>query len=194
MFIKSRIREYDIEECNISILRKHKIISDSEFLVLQKSKERRLIFVGNLIKEDPNIYKIISAETDKAIKAFIELNNINLASISEICFDALWIMGGKLITTRKINGLNIRCKREYTSLLEIGKMKFYYNSLTGELETRYVGKGIKDDKPLLLIIKSVMGLLESGDSISAYKIIHNYNSSQKAYNQFIHDMLNELNI
>lgn len=198
MFLKIPIREYDIRKCNISALYSVGIINKDTYEKLSNTtKDNRLYTIGMMSKDNPDIFPTIDRVIDETHKEFIKDNNITDDMIYERNHDAIWILGGKsIVHTTYSNGIiQVVCKQRYTSILEVDKMRFYYNTVTGKLHKRYVPEDFfKDDDMFWDMLANVMGYLECGDDISVYKYIHEYNNSMDTYNEFIHKLLDELDI
>jgi len=105
-----------------------------------------------------------------ALEKFKKLNNIEEKNIIEIAFDAIWI-------DKEVNNLqvteNIRftCKRKASSILEIGKVKFYFDSTNNTFFQRGLGK---KESPWFEIIKEYMNLSEIGYTENLNKFIFEF--------------------
>ena len=63
------------------------------------------------------------------------------------------------------------CKRKASSILEIGKVKFYFNSMDNTFFQRGLGK---KESPWFEIIKEYMRLSELGDNKSLTEFINDF--------------------
>ena len=171
MFIKRNIYEYDIYKANISCLLEMGEINQEQYNMLKDiPKVERSKFVNafeRLEKETATDYRkfvIIALEKVK------KLNNIEEKNIIEIAFDAIWI-------DKEVNNLqvteNIRftCKRKASSILEIGKVKFYFDSTNNTFFQRGLGK---KESPWFEIIKEYMNLSEIGYTENLNKFIFEF--------------------
>lgn len=144
-FIVGNIREYDIAQCNINIMyKKLQCITKEKYDELANgSKQSRVVTVGLMIKTDPALYTNLKAAVDGVMNLFIESNKIDETCILERCHDAIWINNiyPSILT---IDGIELKDKRQATALLEIDRFKFYFNSITGEFFTRFVGDNFSE--------------------------------------------------
>ena len=140
MFIKRSIYEYDIYKANISCLLEMGEINQEQYNMLKDiPKDERAKFVAAFEKLEADTSKGYHIFVEKSLEKFKKLNNIEKENIIEIAFDAIWI-------DKEVNNLeiteNIRftCKRKASSILEIRKVKFYFNSMDNTFFQRGLGK------------------------------------------------------
>ena len=170
MFIKRSIYEYDIYKANISCLLEMGEINQEQYDMLKDiPKDERAKFVAAFEKLEADTSKGYHIFVEKSLEKFKKLNNIKEENIIEIAFDAIWI-------DKEVNNLevteNIRftCKRKASSMLEIGKVKFYFNSNDNTFFQRGLGK---KESPWFEIIKEYMRLSEIKDIENLNKFITN---------------------
>ena len=171
MFIKRNIYEYNIYKANISCLLEMGEINQEQYNMLKDiPKVERSKFVNafeRLEKETATDYRKFVVI---ALEKFKKLNNIEEKNIIEIAFDAIWI-------DKEVNNLqvteNIRftCKRKASSILEIGKVKFYFDSTNNTFFQRGLGK---KESPWFEIIKEYMRLSELRDNESLTQFINDF--------------------
>ena len=171
MFIKRNIYEYDIYKANISCLLEMGEINQEQYNMLKDiPKDERAKFVAAFEKLEADTSKGYHIFVEKSLEKFKKLNNIKEENIIEIAFDAIWI-------DKKVNNLevteNIRftCKRKASSILEIGKVKFYFNSTDNTFFQRGLGK---KESPWFDIIKEYMKLSEMEDTVNLKKFINDF--------------------
>lgn len=171
MFIKRSIYEYDIHKANISCLLEMGEISKEQYEMLKDiPKDERSKFVAAFEKLEKDTAKDYRKFVNIALEKFKNLNDISEKNILEIAFDAIWI-------DKEVNNLevteNIRftCKRKASSILEIGKVKFYFNSMDNTFFQRGLGK---KESTWFEIIKEYMRLSEIGDTEHLNKFISNF--------------------
>ncbi len=171
MFIKRSIYEYDIHKANISCLLEMGEISKEQYEMLKDiPKDERSKFVAAFEKLEKDTAKDYRKFVNIALEKFKNLNDISEKNILEIAFDAIWI-------DKEVNNLeiteNIRftCKRKASSILEIGKVKFYFNSTDNTFFQRGLGK---KESPWFEIIKEYMNLSEIGDTENSNRFITNF--------------------
>ena len=189
MFIKRNIYEYDIYKANISCLLEMGEISKEQYNMLKDiPKDERAKFVAAFEKLEDNTSKGYHLFVEKSLEKFKKLNNIKKENIVEIAFDAIWI-------DKEVNNLevteNIRftCKRKASSILEIGKVKFYYNSNNNTFFQRGLGK---KESPWFEIIKEYMRLLEKEDAENLNKFIFDFKekyTNKKLDKEFYHRLI-----
>ena len=171
MFIKGNIYEYDIYKANISCLLEMDEINQEQYNMLKDiPKDERAKFVAAFEKLEANTSKGYHIFVEKSLEKFKKLNNIEEENIIEIAFDAIWI--DKEVYNLEITK-NIRfiCKRKASSVLEIVKVKFYFNSTDNTFFQRGLGK---KESPWFKIIKEYMRLSEIGDVEKLNKFIFDF--------------------
>ena len=189
MFIKRNIYEYDIYKANISCLLEMGEINQEQYNMLKDiPKDERAKFVAAFEKLEANTSKGYHLFVEKSLENFKKLNNIEEKNIIEITFDAIWI-------DKEVNNLeiteNIRftCKRKASSILEIGKVKFYFNSMDNTFFQRGLGK---KESPWFEIIKEYMRLLEKEDAENLNKFIFDFKekyTNKKLDKEFYHRLI-----
>lgn len=168
MFIKRNIYEYDIYKANISCLLEMREINQEQYNMLRNiPKVERSKFVNAFERLESDTSRSYHRFVEKALKKFKKLNDIKEENIIEIAFDAIWI-------DKQVNNLqvteNIRftCKRKASSILEIKKVKFYFNSADNSFFQRGLGK---KESLWFEIIKEYMRLFELEDMKNLNKFI-----------------------
>lgn len=176
MFQKYECYEYDIRSCNISILRELNIIDDKKYSELYEigltDKHKRLVEIGLLIRDNPelDIQERLTRGIEDAVRRFKTLNNLNEKDIAEVNKDAVWVY--KQVSETQISEhVLFVCKRSCTSVFKFKKVKFYYNSNTGELFQR--GLGTKEFK-IYKVIAKAMHFAEFGYKEKLYHHLHKY--------------------
>ena len=171
MFIKRNIYEYDIYKANISCLLEMGEINQEQYNMLKDiPKGERAKYVAAFEKLEADTSKGYHIFVEKSLEKFKKINNIEEKNIIEIVFDAIWI-------DKEVNNLqvteNIRftCKRKASSILEIGKVKFYFDSTNNTFFQRGLGK---KESPWFEIIKEYMRLSEIRDTKNLNKFISNF--------------------
>ena len=171
MFIKRNIYEYDIYKANISCLLEMGEISKEQYNMLKDiPKIERSKFVNafeRLEKDTATDYRKFIVI---ALEKFKKLNDIKEENIIEIAFDAIWI-DKEVYNLQVTENIKFTCKRKASSILEIGKVKFYYNSNNNTFFQRGLGK---KESPWFEIIKEYMRLSEIKDIENLNKFITNF--------------------
>ncbi len=115
-FISTFIREYDMRQSNISVLRYKGIINDEEFDYYSNlPKLERQIKIGLLQKEDPNLARIITDTMKELRNQFIIENNLNVSNVISIKNDAFFLLPPFPNKTIISNNIEFRAKNTYTS-------------------------------------------------------------------------------
>lgn len=188
-YVVGNIREYDIAQCNINIMRKLGIISPEKFTELSTGpKQNRVVVVGKMIRDNPQLYKDLTAEVNKTMDLFISENKIDETCILERAYDAIWI-NNIFPKSLIIDGIELKDKRQATALLEIDKFRFYYNSVTGEFYTRFVG--VNFSEKLLNDIKKYIILKGANDYKKLYVEYHKDRIDNQSDSKYI-SISNEL--
>lgn len=142
------IYEYDLSKANISSLRQQNIIDDELYQKLYSADRMyRQVYVGNMIRDDKEIGKLIKKGIIEAKKQFFDINNIEDWEILSIKNDAIFVIG------RQMNGsisqfYNFRLANTYTIFMQLVDLELYYYDRfgpDGQLDINIDIKGINDD-------------------------------------------------
>ena len=171
MFIKRNIYEYDIYKANISCLLEMGEINQEQYNMLKDiPKDERAKFVAAFEKLEANTSKGYHLFVEKSLEKFKKLNNIKKENIIEIAFDAIWI-DKEVYNLQVTENIRFTCKRKASSILEIGTVKFYFNSTDNTFFQRGLGK---KESLWFEIIKEYMRLLEMEDTENLNKFIFDF--------------------
>ena len=171
MFIKRNIYEYDIYKANISCLLEMGEISQKQYNMLSDiPKIERSKFVNAFERLEKDTATDYRKFVVIALEKFKKLNDIKKENIIEIAFDAIWI-DKEVYNLQVTENIKFTCKRKASSILEIGKVKFYYNSNNNTFFQRGLGK---KESPWFEIIKEYMRLSEIKDIENLNKFITNF--------------------
>ena len=189
MFIKRSIYEYDIYKANISCLLEMGEINQEQYNMLKDiPKDERAKFVAAFEKLEDDTSKGYHLFVEKSLEKFKKLNNIKKENIIEIAFDAIWI-DKEVYNLQVTENIKFTCKRKASSILEIGKVKFYYNSNNNTFFQRGLGK---KESPWFEIIKEYMRLLEKEDAENLNKFIFDFKekyTNKKLDKEFYHRLI-----
>ncbi len=189
MFIKRNIYEYDIYKANISCLLEMGEINQEQYNMLKDiPKDERAKFVAAFEKLEDDTSKGYHLFVEKSLEKFKKLNNIKKENIIEIAFDAIWI-DKEVYNLQVTENIKFTCKRKASSILEIGKVKFYYNSNNNTFFQRGLGK---KESPWFEIIKEYMRLLEKEDAENLNKFIFDFKekyTNKKLDKEFYHRLI-----
>ena len=171
MFIKRNIYEYDIYKANISCLLEMGEINQEQYNMLKDiPKGERAKYVAAFEKLEADTSKGYHIFVEKSLEKFKKINNIEEKNIIEIVFDAIWI-DKEVDNLQVTENIRFTCKRKASSILEIGKVKFYFDSTNNTFFQRGLGK---KESPWFEIIKEYMRLSEIRDTKNLNKFISNF--------------------
>lgn len=125
--VSSYIREYDIQKANISILYKYGAISENDYIkYYNMDKLKRQISIGYLLKNNPEISKVLKEGFIESRKLFFENNNIQESDILSIKKDAIYLIN-KIPSITEFGMVKFINKNTYTSFYRINKnIELYY--------------------------------------------------------------------
>ena len=172
MFIKRSIYEYDIHKANISCLLEMGEISKEQYEMLKDiPKDERSKFVAAFEKLEKDTAKDYRKFVNIALEKFKNLNDISEKNILEIAFDAIWI-DKEVDNLQVTENIRFTCKRKASSILEIRKIKFYFNSV----DNTFFQRGLGQKESLWFdVIEEYMRLSELEDNKSLTQFINDFN-------------------
>lgn len=171
MFYKQNLFEYDIRKCNINVCVTFNLISEELYNKLNNmEKQKREVEFGLFLKENKDIYPKFKQAVSRCVERFKKINDLSDKDINEVANDAVWTYR-RVLKTSLNERIEFVCKRECTSMFQYRKIKFYYNSNTGELFQR--GLGNKEFK-FFDFISEALQKAESGNPKTIYKFLHNF--------------------
>ncbi|MDC7955118.1 hypothetical protein PKF05_04615, partial [Fusobacterium simiae] len=171
MFTKRNIYEYDIYKANISCLLEMGEINQEQYDMLKDiPKVERSKFVNAFERLEKDTATDYRKFVEKALEKFKKLNDIKEENIIEIAFDAIWL-DKEVDNLQVTENIKFTCKRKATSILEIKKVKFYFNSNDNTFFQRGLGK---KESPWFDIIKEYMKLSEIGDIKNLTEFINKF--------------------
>lgn len=136
----TNIREYDMKAGGFSILKRAGCLSEKEINFLSScSKLERNIYLGNKVKNNPELNEIQMNGFIEARQLFLEANNISDESILSIKKDALFIIKDVAKVT-EIDGFTFNMANMYNSYYYINEMEFYYSTKTNSVDIKGLGK------------------------------------------------------
>ena len=182
--VQNRIYEYDIRSANVSMLREYGHIQSKILDNLEKmSKEEREITVGNMIRQNKDIYKIISTGIRKSREKLFRENLIQSSEVLSIKNDAVFIIGRKLKFT-KFGSIEFRIKNQYVMFQQFDKLEFYYDR-----RHRYVDiKGVADS--IVEHPDHQNGMMKFFTDVFQYASADQIQELREFLIQFVHDYKN----
>lgn len=142
--LSSNIFEYDIESANACAL---KVLMGDQiyFDLIKKTKEERVITVGNMMKENPKLYNQVENILINWRNKFIEINKIRKENIIETTRDSVLVKNTIPNHTNlpSFEFVNFRTKgEEYSSYIYLTpQLRLLYDNLRKKIKI----KGIKDE-------------------------------------------------
>ena len=171
MFRKLEAYEYDIRKCNISVLRTLNIIDDDTYKRLYDApRMERQVFVGKMMRDRDGLSQEYRDFVKRCVLRFKNINNIDNKDIIEVVHDAVWI-SSELLNTKLSKYIEFVCKRKSTCTWNIGKIVFYYDSLSGNFFQRGLGD---TDSIWFEVIKKAMRMAEFSLQVEVYKYLHSF--------------------
>lgn len=174
MILVESLIEFDIAQCNINVMYEKGLISERKYDELKElPKYERVVSIGLLMQKETFIRDNLKIFIKEYVSAFLKENNIDPVNVIEIASDAVWLSSVYPHKTKFGERINFVAKRKATCMMQIDKYCFYYNSLTGELFTRYLGSDSNEElTPFLTVIKEILDMYESRAEEKLYRYIH----------------------
>ena len=179
------IIEYDLSKANINALFTREMIDPNLYTFLYTAdKKYREIIIGNMIKENPNIYKEIQAGIIDAKKQFVEANNIEDHEILSIRNDAFYLLTDRPME-QKFGFYNFAKKSVFTFYFKFFQDNdfFYRYDLHAGTDIVEV-KGISDENLALhqdYFLKFIVDTLYSIERSNIEDVLNDCNAFYTAY-------------
>lgn len=166
-----KIQEYDINSANISVFMDAGVISQKEYNYYNTlPKLNRNIQIGLRMRDDRSLIKVRDEQLKKYTNLFVKENGIGEELVIEVASDAVWFYDHfKPIQNKFGDWVVFKKDRSATILLAVGRVKFYWNSLTGERFTR----GFRGETDFQNRVYGILAAIEGGANKSIlYNTIH----------------------
>lgn len=185
-YFSGYIVEYDMRKANISALLTRGIINQSTYnYLLNVDKQYREVYIGNMIKQDKNIYKEIQAGIIDAKKQFMEANKIEDNDILEIRNDAIYLLTDRPIIQQFGDNYFFAKKSSFTFYFRFYYNKdFFYKFDSLNQKDIIEVKGISDEKLVLhqeYFLKFIADTLYSLERSSTEEVLNSCNEFYNAY-------------
>lgn len=142
--VQNRIVEWDLRAANISALRASGMISSAILDRLSDvDKKTREVRVGQMIRADKSIGKLIKKGIYQAREMLFRSNLIQSQEVVSIKNDAVYLAGRKLKHT-KFGFYEFVPKNSYTFFLQFDKLEFYYDGRENRLDIKGLNQAEKD--------------------------------------------------
>ena len=178
-YIRGRITEYDIKACNINMLLYYDQISIDTYNFLNNiPKYDREVYIGNMIKENPDIYKVIANGIKEFKTKLAEANNISDNEIIRIANDAVFINRSIDLQITQFDNILFANKGTYSSALKIldkHTIVFVGNDNYGNNIVEVKGLGdnaILHQNYMLSIIVSIINTMEKSSVKDALALLN----------------------
>ena len=161
-FVSGYIVEYDIKQANINMLYKYNIIDNDKYNYLSSiPKMNREIIIGNMIKDDKDVYKAIQDGIKESKLKLFETNNIQEYEVIRIANDAVYVnrIGGLKCTN--FGNIEFVSKTISTCFLKLINILFFINF--GEeitVDIKGLGTDYSIHEPLISIIVNIIMQLQ----------------------------------
>ena len=138
------IREYDIKDAGMTIIRHCNILGEKQIAFLQAmNKKEKNIYIGKLMKEHPE-FEIAPKMFDEYVRIrqnLFELNGIEEEDVLSIKKDAIFLINKRL----KIPNIDIYEfveKSKFSSYINLMEKEFYYSAWTNKLTVKKFDKSV----------------------------------------------------
>lgn len=185
-YFSGYIVEYDLRKANISALLTRGIINQNTYnYLLNADKQYREVYIGNMIKQDKNIYKEIQAGIIDAKRQFIAINDIKDEEILEIRNDAIYLLTDRPIQ-QQVSDYYFFAKKSFFTFY----FKFYFNKdffyrFDSNSEKDIIEiKGINDEKLALhqdYFLKFIADTIYGIERSSTEEVLNRCNEFYTAY-------------
>jgi len=174
------IYELDISKANINILYSKGCI-DKEIYDYLYNAERmvRQVFIGKLLKNNPEIIKQLKDGIIEAKKALFEANNIQDYEVLSIKNDAVFLIN-RIPKVRDFGLIHFAAKNKYTGYYKVRNLEFYYyyNSITKEEYLHIKGLGDKNypahEKYLIQFFKDLFYTIQCNGVEIALRLLKDF--------------------
>lgn len=167
--INSTICEYDIKGAHLVAI--HILFGDELYNKLAvMDKLSRNIYIGNMVKKDPDLSIKLQKLLFKFKQKFIEENNIFINNIIETTKDSL-VLVQKIPTTTtvKVNGVDVEFRNKdgiYSSFYKLGSKSILFDSMTGNLRIKGINmQTVQESEFVNLYLKELLTTLETSISL-----------------------------
>lgn len=138
------IREYDMVNAGINILRQNNVFSQEEYDQLNSmDKLEKNILVGKFLKNNSDISDALMNEFINIRKELFERNNINDEDILSIKKDAVFVINKKMNDLELSEFYQFQEKNKYIGYMNIDKKEFYYDMNKRLLDIKGFPKDVK---------------------------------------------------
>jgi hypothetical protein len=139
------IREYDMVNAGINILRYNNIFTQEEYDQLNSmEKLEKNVVVGKFLKNNPDISDALMNEFINVRKELFERNDINDDDVLSIKKDAIFVINKKMTNLQLNEFYQFQEKNKYIGYMNIDNKEFYYDMVKRRLDIKGFSKHIKE--------------------------------------------------
>jgi hypothetical protein len=139
------IREYDMVNAGINILRHNNIFSQEEYDQLNSmDKLEKNILVGKFLKNNPDISDALMNEFINIRKELFDRNGITDDDVLSIKKDAIFVINKKIHDLELNEFYQFQEKNKYIGYMNIDNKEFYYDMTKRRLDIKGFSKHIKE--------------------------------------------------
>ena len=166
-YFRGSIYEYDIVMAGFSMLRKANKLTEEELLTLpNEKKENRNIYIGNLMKENPELIDVVDKGLLKTLNKFLQLNDIQKNQIISVKRDSIFSTKKASVIQLK-GGIDFRLANKFSGFFNFpqGIEMYYTNNINGVVNNITI-KGLSDNKKekhqfgIINLIKELLEIIE----------------------------------
>ena len=140
--VSGRIVEYDIQAANANILLSKGYINEREYnRIISMPKMNREIYVGNMMKNHPEVYHTIRDGMIEYIQKLITANHIKEDEIVRIANDAICINRMTDLTETQFDHVLFRPKLTASNMININRVLVFSNYDNNQIDIETKGLG-----------------------------------------------------
>lgn len=176
-FVSGNIVEYDIRQANINILYKYGVIDINRYNYLSNlPKINREVIVGNMIRSDKEIFKVIQKGIKEAKVSLFDANSIKEYEVVRIANDAVYVnrVGG--LKNTKFDNIEFVPKTTSTCFLKLTNLLFFINFFNQDInvDIKGLGEDYSIHEPLIGIIVNIVATLQLDGVKAAMVNLNNF--------------------
>lgn len=175
-FVSGNIIEYDIKQANINILYKYNIIDTKKYDFLRNlPKINREIIVGNMIKENKDIYKAIQNGIKESKVKLFDANFINEYEVIRIANDAVYINRMGNLKYTKFDNIEFVPKSKSNCFLKLNNLLFFIEFNNNiNVDIKGLGDNYNIHEPIISIIVNIINELQYAGVKQAMKSLEDF--------------------
>jgi hypothetical protein len=145
-YLKNNIvREYDMVNAGINILRQNGVFSQEEYDRLNgMEKLEKNVLVGKFLKNNPDINEALTEEFVEVRRMLFESNGLDDSDILSVKKDAVFIVDKKLTNLKLSEFYEFKEKNKYIGFMNVGGKEFYHRGMDRSLDIKGYSKHIKN--------------------------------------------------